>query len=390
VTGKRRDLPVITAFYFVYFAGTSVMALFLPVFFSENIGVTDAQLGLMMAAGPAVTMASQPLWGLRADRARYKNTVLLILLAGTVSASLLIPLYAAFWYAMAAFVVMASFQTSCTPVADAIAVELCQERAWDYGKIRTAGSVGYSSMGWLAGIIIGGDNMRLFPLFAGTTLLTIIITVFLPRVKGHQRQKIKMPYIKLLQNPRLLTVLLMAFVANLTLGMHYTFFGIYFRELGGTMGMLGLAAFCASMLELPFTLNARRIIRRLGGPEKTLLISLSVMAARWLLVSLASTPLQLLLINCLHGFSFVVTAITMTLYIGEHVPPEMKASGQTLHGMLSSGAARIIGSVGGGLLISLWGKPGMFLTAAAVNALALAVFIPLILRRKQKEAPSCP
>ena len=390
MTGKRRDLPVITGFYLVYFAGMAVMALFLPVFFSENIGVTSAQLGIMMAAGPAVTIVSQPLWGLRADRARYKNTVLLILLAGTLMASLFIPLYSNFWYATAAFIVMASFQTSCTPIADAIAVELCQERPWEYGKIRTAGSVGYSSMGWLAGLIIGGSNLRMFPLFAGMTLLTVGIAFLLPRVRGHQRVKIKMPYIELLKNRRLATVLAIAFVANLTLGMHYTFFGIHFRGLGGTMGMLGLAAFCASMLELPFTLNARRLIRWLGGPEKTLLLALTVMAARWLLASLATTPLQLLFINCLHGFSFVVTAITMTLFIGEHVPPEMKASGQTLHGMLSAGAARILGSVGGGLLISLWGIPGMFLAACVINALALAVFVPLVYRKKREEASPCP
>jgi len=390
VTEKHNGWPVISAFYLVYFAGMSVMALFLPVFFSENIGVTSAQLGVMMAAGPAVTIVTQPLWGLRADRARYKNTVLLILLTGTLLASQLIPLYVNFWYAMSAFIFMAAFQTSCTPVADSIAVELCAERSWDYGRIRTAGSVGYSSMGWLAGAVIGGNNARLFPLFAGLTLLTIVAAALIPRVQGHQRVKIRMPYAVLLCDKRLVTVLIIAFIANLTLGMHYTFFGVYFRERGGTMAMLGLAAFIASMLELPFTLNARRIIRKLGGPEKTLLVSLAVMAARWLLASLAAAPWQLLLINGLHGFSFIVTAVTMTLFIGEHVPPEMKASGQTLHGMLSAGAARILGSVGGGLLIPLWGIPGMFRAAFAVNALALAVFIPLVLRTKRKEATPCP
>jgi PPP family 3-phenylpropionic acid transporter len=361
--------------------------MFLPVFLTENAGMNSAQLGILLAIGPFASILAQPLWGLRADRARYKNTVLLILLGGSLLASQLIPLYANFWYIMAAMFLLTSFSMATVPISDTITVELCQERAWDYGRIRTAGSVGYSTMGWVSGIWIAGNNARIFPLFAAFSLVTIAIAVLIPRVGGHQRVKIRMPYIQLLKNKRLATVLAISFVANVTLGMHYSFFGVYFRELGGTTAMLGLAAFCASMLELPFTLNAKNMIRKIGGPEKTLLLSAAVMGARWLLASQASTPLQLLLVNCLHGFSFAVLSITVTLFLGEHIPPELKASGQTLHGMLSLGLARIAGSVGGGLLIALWGKPGMFFTAGVINGLLLLAFVPLVWKRKQAKGP---
>jgi len=364
----------------------SIFVNFIPIFLTENIGVTSRQLGIIMAIGPASVIFVQPLWGLRADRAQYKNTILILLLVSTLIASALIPLHPSVWYVVAAILLLNCFMTAINPISDTITVELCQERSWDFGRIRMAGAIGYSVMGLVAGIIISGISVRLFPLFGIMMIFTIGIACFLPRVPGHQREKLKAPYLQLLRNKKLVIVLAISFAANFTLSMHYSFFAIYFRELGGTTALLGLAILCGSMMEMPFAFFSKWVIAKLGGPEKTLLVSIAVMAVRWVLASVATTPHMLVIVNGLHGFSFIVLAVTVTVFIGESVPPEMKASGQALHGMLSLGLARILGSVIGGLLVGLWGKPGMFLTMAVVNVLVLIVFIPLfVIRGTQSE-----
>ena len=375
------DRKVIILYYLIYYMTFSVLVTFLPIYLTESAGVTSAQLGFLMAAGPVAAVAVQPFWGMKADRAKYKNTILLIILTGTLAASVLIPLHTNFWYMAVTITLLHAFMTGNNPITDAITVELCQKRSWDFGRIRMAGAVGYSSMGLIAGIIISGIPIRLFPIFAVMMVFSITAACFLPKVPGYQREKLRAPYLKLLKNKRLVIVLSLSFIANYTLGMHYSFYGVYFRELGGTTALLGLAAFCASILELPFAFFSKRIIDKLGGPEKTLLASITVMTLRWALVSQAASPVFLLFVNCLHGFSFIVLAITITVFIGEHVPPEMKASGQTLNGMLAFGVSRILGSVTGGMLIGSWGISGMFLTAALVNMLGLLVFVPLVFKK---------
>jgi len=379
-THINRNQITVASFYLVFFMSVSVFMNFMPLFLTENIGVTSRQLGIILAIGPASLIFIQPLWGLRADRAQYKNTILILLLVSTLIASALIPLRPSFWYVIAAIALFNCFMSAINPIADTITVELCQKRSWDFGRIRMAGAIGYSVMGLIAGIIISGIPIRLFPLFGIMMVFTIGIACFLPRVPGHQREKLKTPYLKLLQNKKLSIVLIISFAANFTLIMHYSFFAVYFRELGGTTALFGLAVFCASMLEMPFAFFSKRIIAKLGGPEKTLLVSIAVMAVRWVLASMVTTPYMLLLVNCLHGFSFIVLTVTVTVFIGESVPPEMKASGQALHGMLSFGLARILGSVTGGLLVGLWGKPGMFITAAIINVVVLIIFIPIVSR----------
>jgi len=384
-TRINRSLIIVTAFYLVYFMGGSILSNFLPIFLTEHVGVTSGELGIILAVGPASLILMQPLWGLRADRAQYKNTVLILLLVCTLITSVLIPLHPSFWYVIAAIALLNCFMTAINPISDTITVELCQKRSWDFGRIRMVGSIGFSFMGLIAGVVISGVPMRMFPLFALMMVIAIVIAYFLPRVPGYQQEKLKAPYIILLRNQKLLIVLAISFAANFTLTMHYNFFAVYFRELGGTTALLGLAVFCASMLQLPFAFFSKRVITKLGGPEKTLLVSIAVMAVRWALASVVTTPYMLLLVNCLHGFSFIVLTITVTVYIGASVPPEMRASGQALHGVLAFGIARIFGSVTGGLLVGLWGKPGMFITAAVINVLVLIIFIPLVYSRSAQE-----
>jgi len=259
-------------------------------------------------------------------------------------------------------------------MTDTIVSEICHERRWDFGRIRIAASVGFSVMGALAGVIIGGVLLRIFPLFAGLSLLAIGAAFFIPRVPGKQREKIPMPYLRLMKNKRLVKVVGISLICSMTMGMHYSFYGIYFRQLGGSTAMLGLAVAVSSMAELPFSMYSKKIIKKLGGTEHTLLLAMGVMSIRWLLASLAKTPLQLIFINSLHGFSYIVLVISVILFISENVPPELRASGQAFNGM-AAGIARILGSVFSGLIISRWGISAMFTVAFTINVLFLLIFI---------------
>ena len=377
-----KDYTIAIVYYLFFYAGGSILNSFLAPFLRENIGVTDLQIGFLLATGPIASLLIQPFWGIKADRSRYKNSILIILLSGTLGAALLIPIYAQmaipmhimFWLCAAGMLLLNCFQTSNIPMSDTIMIELCRQRSWDFGRLRIAASIGYSIMGLTAGIIIGGVLLRIFPLYAFISLLAIGAAFFLPRVPGRQREKIRLPYLELMKDKRLVKVIFLSLICSMTLSMHYSFYGIYFLQLGGSTAMLGLAVSCSSIFELPFSMYSKRIINKMGGTENTMLLALAVMSLRWLLASLAKTPLQLLLINSLHGFSFVVLTICVALFISENVPPQLKASGLAFNGM-AAGMARILGNIGSGFLVGNWGVSTMFAVASAVNALLLIFYL---------------
>lgn len=71
---------------------------------------------------------------------------------------------------------------------------------------------------------------------------------------------------------------------------------------------------------------------------------------------------------------------TMAKYISLTVPDALRARGQMLLSILGFGVARIIGSLGGGMLSDLIGLQHGFYVAAGVNLIALIAFAPRYLR----------
>ena len=77
----------------------------------------------------------------------------------------------------------------------------------------------------------------------------------------------------------------------------------------------------------------------------------------------------------LHGLGFVVMTFSMAEYVSRSVPPDLRASGQTLAAAVS-GIARVSGSLLGGLIGEKLGLRAAFLCAATVSLLSFAVFLP--------------
>ncbi len=75
----------------LFWSALPVLSMFLPVYL-HDVGLPPAQIGLLMALGPAVAIVLPPFLGLWADRAPTKNTVLFVLTAGGALAALLYPL----------------------------------------------------------------------------------------------------------------------------------------------------------------------------------------------------------------------------------------------------------------------------------------------------------
>lgn len=358
--------------YGVSYMGNAVYGTFMPVYL-KNIGLSHTSIATLLSFGPLIAILAQPVWGSIGDRSESKNSVLQILLLGSGISVLLFPLSNHYIYLLMIICLTTFFQTSIYPLSDAITLEHLSRTKWAFGPIRLAGTIGYAFMSVAFGIIAKRNISSIFLVYSIVMLVAIIISIQLPKIKGHQSHRKKVSLLVLLKNRKLMLFMLLNFIVQITLGYYYSFFPIYFQQLGGDSGLLGLSMLFSSISELPFLLFGDKIIRRFGIPA-VLLGTAFFAGLRWLLLYFVHNPYLVLPIQMLHGLIFIVLMVTLAIYINQEVPKELKASGQTLNGLISLGLARIIGSMAGGVASEFVGMRDVFLYSAVVAFVTFIVF----------------
>ena len=89
----------------------------------------------------------------------------------------------------------------------------------------------------------------------------------------------------------------------------------------------------------------------------------------------------------LNGLTFIVFTFSLAVYINNTVRPELRATGQTIHGMCM-GAGRILGSVLGGFLIEWIGLLDTILCFALLCVVSVAAFLAVGAGIKKRQLPT--
>ncbi|MCC2686531.1 MAG: transporter [Paenibacillaceae bacterium] len=365
---------VFTLFYAAVYMGNAVYSTFIPIYF-HSIGASPEQIGMLLSLGPLVAILAQPVWGTIGDRAKTKNSILLLLLIGSGAAILLFPLSDKFVWLLLAISLFTFFQTSIVPICDAITLDrLESERRWSFGQVRMGGTIGFAVMSVIFGVIALSHISWMFVTYAVMTILSIGLLLRFPKVEGYQSYGRKMQIWELLKHRKLVFYLAVNFVIQSTLGYYYTFFPVYYPSIGGNSVLLGWAMLISSLSEIPFLVYSRRIMKRLSLTVLLTLVGVAAML-RWALFYWVMNPYHILAVQLLHGFMFIVLTVTMATYINREVPKELKASGQTLNGLLNLGGARIIGSFFGGFASAAYGMRNVFMANAGIVALCLVALL---------------
>jgi MFS transporter, PPP family, 3-phenylpropionic acid transporter len=367
--------------YAVSYMGNAVYGTFMPVYL-KNIGLSQTSIATLLSFGPLIAVLAQPLWGSIGDRAKSKNSVLQILSLGSAVSILLLPFSHQYFYLLLIVCLITFFQTSINPLSDAITLEHLARTKWNFGPIRLAGTIGFALMSVAFGIVAKENINSIYIVYSLVMLLTLVICTLLPKIKGHQSNTNKVSLLVLLKNSKLMLFVLLNFIVQITLGYYYAFFPIYFNQLGADNGLLGWSMLFASLSELPFLLFGHKIIERFSIP--VVLVGTAFFAGlRWLLLYFVHNPYLVLPIQLLHGAIFIVLSVTLAIYINQEVPKELKASGQTMNGLISLGLARIIGSMAGGIASEYVGMREVFLYNSFVAFITFIVFIFVFLKESK-------
>ncbi|MEF2245995.1 MULTISPECIES: MFS transporter [unclassified Paenibacillus] len=378
------NLRYFLLYYIFIYAGHAIYSTFVPVYFND-IGFTPMQIGTILSFGPFIAMLAQPFWGAMSDRARSKNMILLLLIVGSAAAMLFVPLSTAFPYVVAVICIFTLFQTSIFAISDTITLEAIDKlRTGNFGHIRMGGTFGFAIMSLVFGFIAERQLGSMFPIYASIMALCFLLVLKFPHVAGHQTKGKGMSIGVILKNYKLMLYLGFNFILQITLGFYYSFFPIYFRELGGDNVLLGWSMVISSLAEVPFLLFADKIFKRVKI-HYILIAAAIATTLRWILFYSIQSPLWALPVQLLHGAMFIVLTVTMAAYINREVPKELKASGQTFNGLLNLGVARIIGSLAGGIAITSFGLRNVFLYNAIIAVLSTLIFGLLVWRLQNRE-----
>jgi len=350
----------------------AIYNVFMPIYL-DGIGYRGAALGTLLALGPLVSMAAQPVWGMAGDRAKTKNDILRILFAGSGLAILLYPVSSNFFYLIAAISAFTFFQSAINPLYDAITLEYLETTRWNFGPIRLAGTFGFAAMAVIAGNLARHNIYHIFILYSAATAIAFASSFTLPRIKGHQSEGKRTGMWELFKNKELMLLTAFNLLVQTSLGFYYSFFPVYYRQMGADNALVGWSMVISAMSELPFLLFASRIFKKI--PVKyILLVSGSILALRWFLMYRITDVYAILPVMALHGLSFIVFLYSMATYISSSVPKELRASGQALNWLIILGISRISGSVIGGFLVDIAGIRKVFLYDSLFLLAGLMIF----------------
>lgn len=373
--------------YFLFYGSAAAWFPFFNVYL-QQIGLSGLQIGALSGIRPAITVVSQPPWGVVADLWGRRQTLLLT----TLSAGLLLLGFMVsqkFWFLLLWTILHACLFTPVGPLIDSVALDYLDRthNAASYGSLRLWGGIGWAATALVAGSAIAGRDMRLIFLF-GTLFMILawLATVRTPAEKGVVRPigSSWRDFSPLLRNRRLLIFLALVMVLQVGTSASFAFFPIYLNEIGASRGLIGLAFGIQGVSELPLWLIAGAIIRRVGL-TRTLVVTFLVFSARAFLYSIITQPALALAVQLGHGSIAVFLAASVE-YVNRLVPGQWRATGQSLLWAAHMGVGAIIGNTFAGFLYDRVGVQTMYrLTGIIILAVAFTTIVAL---REDQARPS--
>lgn len=342
----------------------------------ESDGFSSADVGILTSLGIMASILTQPLWGMIADRHGWTRVILAV--------NFMVPsILAILSHTMAWFLVgMVSigffvFKNPQAPIMDAYAVSVTKETGGSYGTIRFFQSVGFGIGGYLAGMFLTHYVVTdLWIPFMFLSALGILVVFTLPPRKPAVRLGAKSSeHLKALLQPHFLIFLTACFLVNQTLSVFNVYYVIVYRQLGGSASTVGLGIVVAAVANVPSMWAADKLIRRFGR-HRVLMFAGSLYMLRWVLQAFITAPGWVIATQVLHG-SFGLFYVSSVDYVAETMSPRIRATAQSVFGMVASGVSGIVGNILNGVLLDA-GGPRLMYAVCGVSAFAGIIMYGLL------------
>lgn len=373
----------------LYYGTNAVYQGYISKFYQQS-GISGLPLILLLVSFPLISILSQPLWGMLADRMPHPNVALLVVIGLSIPALCGLGAVSGLMPLLLLACIFALFYPSIQPLGDSLILDALKGSAVPYGRVRLCGSAAYALCSLLAGALLK-DRFYAVPWIAAGMLAALFFCALLLPVQRKARSvRQSGAFIQVFRLPYVLPLLGLLSLLQLTMGYFYSYYPLHFTALsGGTAHGLGWAYFLGSVSEIPFLLCSDKLFDRFGA-GRLMLLSAAALALRFALLALCASPAAAIASQILHGLGFVVMMLSMAKYMSRISPPALRASSQAIISMAGFGLSRSFGVLAGGLISQWSGSISRgFALMSLLCAAALIGFAPVFLRLPPLNGKDC-
>ncbi len=394
-------LPLSLVWFFVL-GGLGIWFPFHSLYFSENAGLSGAQLGVVLATVPAAGLLAQPFWGLVADRTGSRKRVLALVAFGTALGYGNLFGARGFPELALATGLLAFFSTALIPNCVAVTLALTRHLgAHVFGRVRVWGTVGFGvfmlsfpslldRLQQRQGLVPGPQGPSepglewMFPSAGAVVLVGALLVLWLRPTAALQVRAQPGDARRLLGHAPFLRLLAFSVGAYLCLQSPMALLPLFVTAHGGSLETVSHMWLLMLAVEIPLIWFSGASVERLGARA---LLAIGVLAGglRWLSCVLLEDLLWIGLVQGLHGVTVAGLVIGGPLYVDAVVPERLRSTGQGLLAMLGVSLGGVLSHLSGGWLLEHSGVDAPYLLGGA-GALALGCLVPWILPGPERPA----
>ena len=347
------------------------VAAFFPFFsiYLQRRGLSESEIGLVIASMAVVRIVSNPVWGHAADARLGRLTALQLSLFGTaVFAFSMNHLSGVVPIAVGACGI-AAFMVATGPNVDTLALELLGDaRMSQYGRIRAWLSLSYAGACLIIGATLQTKGITLaMPIFASGSLAVLAWSTTLERDRPRRVAHGRLGTVGAVfhEAPRFWGFL--AAVALLWIGFNaaWNFVGLKIVGAGGGPLLIAIGAALGGLTEVPVMRLTPRLQARFGL-RTVYAVGCVIYATGFLLWGLISSPTIVSLLTIFEGMAFGLLFTTSVVAVGRLLPSHLYSTGNSMTAMVGFGIGPIIGAGLGGFMYQHLGTTVLYSWASVM------------------------
>jgi PPP family 3-phenylpropionic acid transporter len=374
---KKKSVFLESEFLFVNYSILALTAILSQFYKFRGFG--DFQIGVLNAALPVMSLITNALWFKIIKKFQVKKLIALLSVFSFLTVWG-IYLSDSFISELVFVSISAFFFMGILPLSELVVIRSIKAKGQDFGKVRLWGTIGFSIVSITTGFLLNIGYFMLFIVFGA-----VFLSIFLFNLKIKVQKRDENINIKKRENGSFRVFVLMlifGFFLNSVNAFNMVFLPVYIMQNNFPTAISGIAISLMGLSEIPFLFFSRRIIKKVGHLN-LLFISLLTMSVRILLTPLVGSFMLLIVLQILHGGTFIVMYFTIQNYIHYNLNEKDTNKGQMLLWMTLQGFSFFSGSFFGGILTERITVAGSYYLLGFFSLLISVVLLLIIIVRKK-------
>jgi PPP family 3-phenylpropionic acid transporter len=363
----------LSSFYWFYFATLGAFIPYWSLYLSHS-GFSADEIGELIAVVMGTKIVAPYIWGWIAD---HHNNRVSIIRFGAVAGFLAFSgvfISSDYWWLLLVLMVFSFFWNAILPQFEALTFNHLARNEHQYSWIRVWGSLGFIVTVTLLGLLLMVLAIDYLPWFILLLLFGIALSTFINNeIKQPQIEQPHFSILKILNNPKVIGLLLACLLVQASHGPYYTFYSIYAEAHGyekswiGVLWAIGVSSEVIAFAMMPWLVGK-------FGFRNLLLFSLFSGSLRWLLIAFyIDSAFMTTFAQIFHASTFGIYHAVAIAYIHRYFKGKNQGKGQALYSSVSFGIGGALGSLLGGYLWDTAGAAFTFTMAALVSFLAFLI-----------------